>query len=81
MEEFRTAFGRVVALLNSQPITRIKEENSIQILTPIHFLIGRLGGAVATADLDNPVERWKRIHSFRNIFHCSQKEAGDILQK
>jgi hypothetical protein len=68
MDEFRTAIGRVAALLNSRPITRVKEENSIQILTPNHFLIGRLGGAVSTADLDNPVERWKRIHSIVDKF-------------
>ena len=68
MDEFRTAIGRVAALLNSRPITRVKEENSIQILTPNHFLIGRLGGAVSTADLDNPVERWKRIHSIIDKF-------------
>jgi hypothetical protein len=68
MDEFRTALCRVAALLNSRPITRVKDENSIQILTPNHFLIGRLGGAVATEDLDNPVERWKKIHSIINKF-------------
>ncbi len=68
VDEFRTALCRVAALLNSRPITRVKDENSIQILTPNHFLIGRLGGAVATEDLDNPVERWKKIHSIINKF-------------
>jgi hypothetical protein len=37
MDEFRTAISRVAALLNSRPITHVKDENSIQILTPNHF--------------------------------------------
>ena len=68
MDEFRTAISRVAALLNSRPLTRVKDENGTRILTPNHFLIGMLGGAVSTEDLENPVERWKRVHSIVNKF-------------
>ena len=68
MDEFRTAISRVAALLNSRPLTRVKDENGTMILTPNHFLIGKLGGAVTTDDLENPVERWKRVHSIVDKF-------------
>ena len=68
MDEFRTAISRVAALLNSRPLTRVKDENGTRILTPNHFLIGMLGGAVSTDNLDDPVERWKRVHSIVNKF-------------
>ena len=61
MDEFRTAVSRIAALLNSRPIAKVKVENALTILTPNHFLFGRLGGAVSTEDLDHPVERWKRV--------------------
>ena len=68
MDEFRTAISRVASLLNSRPLTKVKEENTSQILTPNHFLFGKLGGAVSTEDLDHPVERWKRVHALVNKF-------------
>ena len=68
MDEFRTAISRVASLLNGRPLTRVKDENSIQILTPNHFLIGKLGGAVSTDDLTDPVERWRRVHSLVDKF-------------
>ena len=68
MDEFRTAISRVASLLNSRPLTKVQEENTSQILTPNHFLFGKLGGAVSTEDLDHPVERWKRVHALVNKF-------------
>ena len=68
MDEFRTAMSRVGSLLNSRPLTRITEEGVTQILTPNHFLFGKLGGAVSTQDLEHPVERWKRVHALVNQF-------------
>ena len=38
------------------------------ILTPNHFLIGMLGGAVSTDDIENLVEMWKRVHAIINKF-------------
>jgi hypothetical protein len=68
MDEFRTAVSRVAALLNSRPLTRVKKEGTNQILTPNHFLIGKLGGSVATKDLKNPVERWRKVCAILNKF-------------
>ena len=68
MDEFRTAISRVASLLNSRPLTRVVNEATTEILTPNHFLIGNLGGAVSTTDLDNPVERWKRVHALVEKF-------------
>ena len=57
MDEFRTAISRVASLINSRPLTRVVNEATNEILTPNHFLIGNLGGAISTTELDNPVER------------------------
>lgn len=68
MDEFRTAISRVASLINSRPLTRVVNEATNEILTPNHFLIGNLGGAISTTELDNPVERWKRVHALVNKF-------------
>jgi hypothetical protein len=68
MDEFRTAMSRVSSLLNSRPLTRIKDEDTYQILTPNHFLFGNLGGAVSTDELKHPNERWKVVLSLVGKF-------------
>ena len=68
MDEFRTAVSRIAALLNCRPIAKVKVENAMTTLTPNHFLIGKLGGAVSTDDLEQPSERWKRVHALTDQF-------------
>jgi hypothetical protein len=41
-----TLIIRTASMLNGRPITKVVEES--MILTPNHFLIGNLGGAVLT---------------------------------
>jgi hypothetical protein len=48
-DEFDTFVSSVDSLLNGRPITKVQVENESQILTPNHFLIGNLGGAVSTS--------------------------------
>ena len=68
MNNFRTAVSRVAALLNCRPIAKVKVENAMTTLTPNHFLIGKLGGAVSTDDLKHPTKRWKRVHALTDQF-------------
>ena len=55
-------------MLNCRPIAKIKVENAITTLTPNHFLIRKLGGAVSTDDLKNPTKRWNRVHTLTDQF-------------
>ena len=55
-------------MLNCRPIAKIKVENAMTTLTPNHFLIGKLGGAVSTDNLKNPTERWNRVHTLTDQF-------------
>ena len=61
-DEFDTFVSSVASLLNGRPITKVQVENESQILTPNHFLIGNLGGAVSTSRIDHPATRWQEIH-------------------
>jgi hypothetical protein len=65
MDEFRTLVSRATALINGRPIKRIVDNVSTRILTPNHFLIGNLGGAVTTEKL-TPLNRWKLINSLQH---------------
>ena len=55
-------------MLNCRPIAKVKVENAMTTLTPNHFLIGKLGGAVSTDDLDHPAARWKRVLALTDQF-------------
>ena len=46
MDEFRTAIAKITSFLNNRPLTRTETDGRTMILTPNHFLIGNLGGAV-----------------------------------
>jgi hypothetical protein len=68
-DEFRTFISRCAALLNGRPLSRVQLENSDQvILTPNHFLIGNLGGAVDTSTERSIAHRWLRVHHLLNQF-------------
>ena len=67
MDKFQTAISHIAALLNCRTIARVKVENAVQTLTPNHFLIGKLGGAVLTDKPDNPIERWQ-VHALVDKF-------------
>jgi hypothetical protein len=49
--------------LNGRPITKVVEDGESTILTPNHFLIGNLGGAVSTRRLEHPKLRWQVVQS------------------
>jgi hypothetical protein len=68
MDEFRTLISRCAALVNGRPLTRTEIDNKSIILTPNHFLHGSLGGSVSTKDIEDPVKKWKQIHSLVNQF-------------
>jgi hypothetical protein len=67
LDEFRTFVSRSAALLNGRPLTRVVEDATTKILTPNHFLMGSLGGAVTTEHLI-PTKRWKIISSLQTEF-------------
>jgi hypothetical protein len=69
LDEFRTFISRSAALLNGRPISLVKNENGDQIiLTPNHFLIGNLGGAVSTETVKSLAHRWLKVHHLLNQF-------------
>ena len=69
MDEFRTFVSRVAVLVNSRPLSRVNVESQDIILTPNHFLLGSLGGAVEPNDLNwSSKKKWKSIHSLLNKF-------------
>ena len=62
-EELMTVFTGVE---NSRPLTATgNDPNDVPILTPNHFLIGHMGGGLATESVDSlafdPRKRWRRI--------------------
>ena len=67
LDEFRTFVSRSAALLNGRPLARVVENATIKILTPNHFLMGNLGGAVTTDKL-SPTKRWKTISKLQDEF-------------
>ena len=82
MDKFQTAISHIAALLNCRTIAGVKVENAVQTLTPNHFLIGKLGGAVLTDKPDNPVGKFTSWQtSFGSSFyqitsHCFLNEAN-----
>jgi hypothetical protein len=66
-DEFRTLVSRSAALVNGRPLTRVVENASVRILTPNHFLMGNLGGAVTSEPLTN-TKRWKIMAELQNQF-------------
>ena len=68
MDEFRTAIAKITSFLNNRPLTRTETDGRTMILTPNHFLIGNLGGAV-NIERPNKVERrWEVVHKLVKIF-------------
>ena len=64
MDEFRTFVSRVAVLINCRPLSRINVESQDIILTPNHFLLGSLGGAVEPNDMNWSSKKKVEIHSF-----------------
>ena len=55
--------------MNSRPLTRVNVESQDMILTPNHFLLGNLGGAVEPTNVDwSTKKKWKAVHSLLNKF-------------
>ena len=73
LDEFRTFVSRSAALLNGRPLARVVDNATVKILTPNHFLMGSLGGAITTEKL-TPTKRWKVINQIQNEF-------WDLFQK
>jgi hypothetical protein len=55
-------------MLNGRPITKVIEDGESMILTPNHFLIGNLGGAVSTTQLKKPKKRWHHVQKQPVLF-------------
>ena len=72
-DELQTALKEVEALMNSRPLgyegTDPRDE---PVLTPSHFLIGKLGGQLAPRVTDqiafNPRRRWRLVQSLVKTF-------------
>jgi hypothetical protein len=67
MDQFRTFVSRCAALINGRPLTRTIVDGQTQVLTPNHFLLGSLGGAVET-DAHSVTKKWHAIHSLLSRF-------------
>ena len=66
VEELQTVFARTESLLNSRPLTTVSGDvNDELVLTPNHFLIGKMGGELAPDTVDttavNVRKRWRRV--------------------
>lgn len=65
-EELQTVFTGTESLLNSRPLTTVSGDvNDELVLTPNHFLIGKMGGELAPDTVDttavNVRKRWRRV--------------------
>ena len=72
-DELQTAIKEVEALMNSRPLTyEGADPRDEPVLTPNHFLVGRLGGQLApqvTNDIAfNPRNRWRLIQDLVKLF-------------
>ena len=57
-EELQTAFQGVESLLNSRPLTTISDDpNDEPVLTPNHFLIGKMGGDIIPGNVYTTLAR------------------------
>jgi hypothetical protein len=68
LDEFTTFVVRAASMLNGRPITKVVEDGKSMILTPNHFLIGNLGGAVSMVRVNDPVKRWHQVHHLQEKF-------------
>ena len=68
MDEFRTAIAKITSLLNNRPLTRTEVDGRRMILTPNHFLLGHLGGAVTIERIGKVERRWEVVHKLVKIF-------------
>ncbi len=68
MDEFTTFVVRAASMLNGRPITKVVEDGESMILTPNHFLICNLGGAVSTIRVNDPVKRWHQVKHLLDKF-------------
>lgn len=76
-DELQTAIKEVEALMNSRPLTyEGADPRDKPVLTPNHFLVGRLGGQLGgqlapqvTDDIAfNPRNRWRLIQNLERVF-------------
>ena len=68
MDEFRTAIAKITSLINNRPLTKTVTDGRQMVLTPNHFLIGNLGGAVHIERIDKVERRWEVVHQLVKIF-------------
>jgi hypothetical protein len=68
LDEFTTFVVRAASMLNGRPITKVVEDGESMILTPNHFLIGNLGGAVSTSRVNDPIKRWHQVQHLLDKF-------------
>ena len=68
LDEFTTFVVRTASMLNGRPITKVVEDGESMILTPNHFLIGNLGGAVSTIRVNDPIKRWHQVQHLLDKF-------------
>lgn len=79
-EELETVFTGVESLLNLRPLTTISDvPNDEPVLTPNHFLIGKMGGDIVPENVDTTVfnakTRWRRIQELvRHVWKRWMKE-------
>ena len=67
LDEFRTLVSRCGAIINGRPLKRVPDNPSIILLTPNHFLLGNMGGAVTTDHL-TPLQKWKTINKLQDEY-------------
>ena len=68
-EELQTVFTGTECLLNSMPLTTVSgltgDINDELVLTPNHFLIGKMGGELAPDTVDmtaaNVLKQWRHV--------------------
>ena len=79
-EELETTFIRVESVMNSRPLTTVSDDpNDEPVLTPNHFLIGRMGGDFVPESVDSttfsPCRRWRRVQELtRHVWGRWMKE-------
>ena len=67
MEELRTLATHVINLVNSRPLTQVKDKDIV--LTPNHFLHGNMGGMMVDPDkLDTLNKRWTTVENLLDQF-------------
>ena len=86
-EVLRTFLVEVESTLNSWPLTSISDDyNDLQVLTPNHFLTGKLTKYFSSNELPqsdiNSRKRWKSLQALANMFWTRFiKEYWSTLQE